>query len=146
MRDHPALLRMSLRRSHQSLGAVERWHRSVQEQFRAVKPQAEKSLGHEIQDGKHLCTWIWRHAAWLLHRFQTVSAYGTTAYVRITRRNYTGRIAEFAEQVFALQPQPTHGHGPRIGSKFQPLWIAGTWLGKSEEADEHIICAGGVFG
>jgi hypothetical protein len=118
-REHSTMLRTSPRRSHQSIGAVERWHRSVQEQFRAVKLQAETSLGHTIKDGQPLCAWILRHAAWLLHRFQVTRSQGTTAFARTTGRNYSGRVAEFVEQVLALQPQPVHGRGPRVGSKFQ---------------------------
>ena len=93
-----------------------------------------------------ITTWIVRHAAWTLTRFQVQRARGgVSAYARVFGKAYEGRLAQIGEQVLAYVPQDSSGKGPKHSSKFRDRWIVGTWLGKAEDTDEHLIAAeGGV--
>jgi hypothetical protein len=145
-RSFATILRESPMKSHASIGSEERWHRSFQEEFRAVKLQLEQNLGGAvIEETQPICAWMLRHAAWLISRFQVSRQSGTTAFFRAFGRNYTGPIVAFGEQVFALTPAEVVGKTPRRAPKFEPRWSVGTWLGKVEESDEHLVHTKGAL-
>jgi hypothetical protein len=77
------VLQESLRRSHQSLGAAERWHRTLQEEMRVIRLQLDQQMAGELQSSDMAAVWLVRHAAWLLFRFHRSRELGSTAYFRL---------------------------------------------------------------
>ena len=86
-----ALVRQVPRRSHQSLGADERWNQSVQGQFRVIKMQLEEQAGTLFTANSAVCSWAVRHSAWLLTRFQVSRLRGGTAFWRVRNATYTAK-------------------------------------------------------
>eukprot|EP00974_Lingulodinium_polyedra_P085023 8230444-Lingulodinium_polyedra.AAC.1 len=135
-----ALVRETARRSHQSLGGDERWNQSLQEEFRALRGQLEDDIGVELRPEMPVCAWLVRHAAWVLVRYQPQRARGgTTAYERIWSTPYRGKLARMCEQVLAYMTMVSTGKEPKRASKFRDRWVVGTWIGKAEDSDEHIV-------
>ena len=61
---------------HRANGAVERWHRTLQQQTRAVLLQFRLSSGVEVPGKSIVLEWMLRHAVWSLfhfHRFVEVA-------------------------------------------------------------------------
>ena len=77
----------------ESLGPEERWHRSLQEEVRALKQLIGNDPKTEIAETSPVCTWLVRHSAWLYMRFQTSRTRGGTGFSRVRGHPYAGRIA-----------------------------------------------------
>ena len=83
-------------------------------------------------------TWLVRHAAWLIQRYQPHNR-GPTSYDLIRGTPYQGRIAEFGETVLVLDPGEKLTGGVSRMAKFSNRWAQGVWIGKAEETDEHLV-------
>ena len=119
--------------NHQGNGAAERAVQSVRNQARIFVSQLERLGG--APEGKIIfeCThpvynWAIPHAAWAYNHYQVAN--GRTAYEAATDRQYTGRIARFGEMTYGFL---------RTSAKAAPQWCKGLWLGKTMQADCHII-------
>ena len=64
------MLRETPRRSHQSQGMIERYHLTLQAQVQAFKTELEEKLNIKLALTNEVLTWLIRHAAWALARFQ----------------------------------------------------------------------------
>ena len=82
--------------------------------------------------------WLLRHAAWAHQRFNPYKA-GASAYARLTGSAYNSKIPGFGEQVYAMIPAEKGSGGAYRTAKLATRWVEGTWLGKSERSDEHLI-------
>ena len=97
-----------------------------------MRSALEEALGGTLQIEMLVMSWLIRHAGWLLTRYN-VRASGRTPYKAVKGREYGGDIAEFGEQVYLKEPGLTH-------AKMDDRWSElGTWLGKTDKGDEHII-------
>ena len=104
--------------SHQSVGSVERFHRSVQGLARALK--AKLVMNFKSDPPEYVMPWLVLHASWLVTRFQTRST-GATAFHAQRGMPYRSTLYEFGESVLA-----------KVGEDKQPAkveerWITGTW-------------------
>ena len=132
-RKHETVVRAAPRYSSKSKGTVERANAELEGQVRAIWLDMEK-YKVTLPVDHPLLTWATRHAAWTITRF-LVKEDGATAYRRLYSKEYTGEVAQLAECVWFRVPN-------RQGVKLEVRWEAGLWLGKSEKADEHLICCG----
>ena len=135
------MVRQTPRRSHQSNGAVERYHASLQGQLRAMRIALQDHLEHEIPLQHPVTTWLVRHSAWALQRFQPYLR-GGTPYQRLHGTPYRSEVCEFGERVLAFNPDADRSAPSRI-PKFAPRWVPGVWLGRSDSSNEHLVAVGG---
>ena len=110
-------VRQSPKYSSQSQGSVERFHQSLFAQARVLKFQVQKKYNVTIDSTHPLVTWIVRHSAWLLNRYQ-VHSDGFTSYQRRWGKTFQQPLCEFAETVMFKPSQP-----PQQGAKFEPRWF-----------------------
>ena len=125
-------------KSSQSMGAVGRFQRALQEQLRAEHTQLEEHLGTLVPADWTIILWLVKYASWQLFRYQSMRGHVGIPFVRVRGHLYDVRIMNFAERDMALIQAESKGYGPRRNSKFYNRWIVGHWLGKSELSDEHI--------
>jgi hypothetical protein len=112
--------------------------------IRALKTALEDHVGQPLHMQRPLLTWLVRHASWTLARYNPYLR-GSTPYTRLKGAPYLGRVCEFGEKVLVLIPGDSHGHVVRRG-KFENRWEPGTWFGKAEESDEHLVAVNGSVG
>jgi hypothetical protein len=77
-----------------------------------------------------------RHCGWLLTRFQ-VKPSARTAFSSNYGREYKRGVLEFPEQTLYHVAEST-GTVPLVG-KLMPRWLLGVWVGKTEQAAEHLL-------
>ena len=140
---HPrdVVLEVAPEADHQAVGGVERFHRILQDQVRALKFQAEKNLGLTLKSDAATTKWLVRHASWIIFRFLTSKTLKSTGYYRVYHKNYSGTMVNLFETVLARRAEEVVAG--RRTSKWDSRWKMGTWLGKMEVSDEHLIYAGG---
>ena len=117
--------------SHGSNGTVERFIQSVQGLARTLRAGFAQQTEMELPATAQLSTWLIRHAAWVVTRYQK-HADGRTSYQRVHNVPYSSVICEFGEHVMARKPGD-------VRQKFQENWFDGIWLGRSSGSDEHYI-------
>ena len=66
--------------SHQSIGAIEQSHRTIQGHVRTMKLAFEEHYGFRLVPGMVALPWLVRHSAWTLTRFMPRGKFGQTAY------------------------------------------------------------------
>ena len=71
--------------------------------------------------------WSLPHAALCYNRYRVVN--GLTAYEACTDRQYSGKIATYAEMVYGFL---------KTAAKAGPQWRQGVWLGKTMQGDAHV--------
>ena len=108
--------RTSAAYSHQSQGAVERWHATLWALVRTLKLQLEKDYKVTVTPEPALFTWLVKHAAWLHNRY-TVHSSGRTSFEQRWGVPYNRHIVKFGETVLFFVPTQT--------SKLQPAWVQG---------------------
>ena len=86
-RSEKTILEAAPEASHQAIGGVERFHRTVQDQVRALKLEAEEKIHVEIAPDSKAATWIIRHASWLLMRYAENRDLRSTMHFRIKGTN-----------------------------------------------------------
>ena len=122
---------------HQAIGGVERFHRIMQDQMRALKMQVETNLGVILKADAATTKWLVRHAAWIIFRFANSKILKSTAYFRVFHKNFSGTLVNLFETVLARKAEDaTEG---RRTSKWDSRWRIGVWLGKTELSDEHLV-------
>ena len=139
-RQWPTTSQESPLRSHQSLGGVERWHRLLQEEVRALRLQLEAKVGETLGPAQPLVAWMVRHAAWILFRYHVPRDAQRTPYATVYGKNFSGPIMQFGESALARVPEDLQG-GVRRTNKWESRWIRGIWLGRTAESNEHLLWA-----
>ncbi|MCR9077198.1 MAG: hypothetical protein NXI07_14250, partial [bacterium] len=122
--------------SHQSNGSVERMHRSIQGMARTLRLMLQDSYKIKIRATDTITSWIVRHAAFLIGRFQ-VHTDGMTSYQRLHKVPYKEKLVDFGEIVIYRE------HGEHV-RKLETKWEFGVWLGRTALSTEHLI--GTTFG
>ena len=137
IRDACALLtaatpRTSLVNSKGSDGAMERAVQSVDGMARTLRLDLLGRTNIAVGSDLPITSWMVRHVAWLLSRFQTGSADGKTAYARQFERPYESRVLPFAERVMWKDP-------PLQPAKLKSSWFCVSWLARSQTSNAHLI-------
>ena len=135
-------LRESPKKSSPSQGSVGNAQQQMQGQARALRQQLEESIGQKITTGNAVSAWLARHSAWILRRFQPYQG-GQTPFTRLKGRPYQSKLVQFAEQVLALAPDEKLKGGVCRTAKLEQRWVHGTWLGRTEESDKHLVALQG---
>ena len=91
----------------------------------------EAQTGLKVKTLDPLHAWAWRHAAWILQRYNRNQ--GTTAFERIADM---GKVVCFGEAVYVRVKSSVKG---------KPRWIKALWLGKTAAADLHLVVTSGGF-
>ena len=87
--------------SHQSNGAVERLHRTLFDQLRAVRLQWALSLGPQPErPPQQALPWLLQHSVFILNKY-LVKDTGTTAHQNNYHKAYNNPICQFGEAVLA---------------------------------------------
>ena len=118
--------------SPQSQGSVERFHRTLMGQVRALKSQLQQNYNITIHSQHPVMPWLVRHSAYLLNRFAT-HADGNTSFYRRWNKDNKPPLCEFGETIQYMLPAVKSL--PKLEQRFMP----GIWLGKDTATSEHII-------
>ena len=124
-----------IRAEHEMVGAVERAHRTLQANMRAMKLDIKARFLFDLVPGHTLFAWLARHVAWCVTRFQPRGARGTTAYESRTGNCYKSPLVPFAETVMVRVPIDPPGMRRKLDSQ----WLKGVWVGRTDESDAHIV-------
>ena len=125
-------VRQSPAYTSQAQGSVERFHRTLMGQIRALKLQLENNYGTHLTSKHPIMPWLVKHAAYLLNRY-AVHADGNTSYYRRWNKEHKTPICEFGETV--LYMLPTVKHRPKMEARF----FQAIWLGKDTSTNENIL-------
>ena len=101
----------------------------------------ESRLKKKVEARLPIVTWILRHAAWTLTRFQ-VGHDGMTPWRRLVGRSWNGYLAEMGEQVMgklALKRPANVKKTKRGKKKLEARCVKGTWVGIYPRTGEHIL-------
>jgi len=113
-------------------GKVERFHRTLMGQVKAIKLQLENNYGIKLNSKHPIMPWLVKHSAYLLNRYSIHSDGNTSDYRRWGQEHKTP-ICEFGEAV--LYMLPTAKHMPKMEARFYPA----IWLGKDTSTNENIF-------
>ena len=116
----------------QAQGSVERCHRTLMGQVRALKLQLENNYRIHLTSKHPIMPWMVKHAAYLLNRY-AVHSDGNTSYYRRWNQEHKTPICEFDETV--LYMPPTTKYASKMESRFFPA----VWLGKDTATSENIL-------
>ena len=123
--------------SHQSQGTIERFHKTLYGQVRAIRIGLADHLN---VDADHLdaafTPWIIQHAAFQINRF-LVRSDGKTSFEKIFKKPQRSPIVHFGERVLAhIQSQPP---AQKLQIRASPQKSFGLWLGKDVFTGMHIV-------
>ena len=107
---------------------------SIRQMAGTLLSDFEAQTGLKVKTLDPLHAWAWRHAAWILQRYNRNQ--GTTAFERIADRPYMGKVVCFGEAVYVRVKSSVKG---------KPRWIKALWLGKTAAADLHLVVTSGGF-
>ena len=94
----------------------------------SLMDHVQKKLNTKFSSSHGLWSWAGRHACWILNRFQT--ARGLTPYELLFQKPYGGRLAEFAEPVYAFV---------KTSRKGEARWCKALFLGKTDAQDSYLV-------
>ena len=115
-------VRQSPAYSSQSQGSVERFHRTLMGQVRALKAQLETNYDISITSQHPILPWLVRHAVYLLNRHATHADCNTSFYRRWNKEHRTP-LCEFGETV--LYQLPHVKDLPKLENRFLPaIWLS----------------------
>ena len=120
-------------RSSSSLGSAERFIQSVAGLVRTLKLALQRKFGRAILADSCWFPLLVRHAAWLLNRYQVRQVTHQTAFQMIQKRGYHNEVFEFGDCLMGRWPNALQQ------PKGDARWIAGLWLGRCPEPDEHLL-------
>ena len=107
--------------SSNSQGSVDRFHRTLFGQVKALREQLQSVCKVTVNNNHPLLPWMVRHAAWILNRY-LVHSDGLTSYQRRWERSYKHAICEFGERILYRTPAKRLPKGDLALQK-------GVWLG-----------------
>ena len=116
----------------QAQGSVERFHRTLMGQVRALKLKLENNYRIHLTSKHPITPWMVKQAAYLLNRY-AVHSDGNISYYRRWSKEHKTPICEFGETV--LYMPPTTKHDPKMESRFFPAF----WLGKDTATSENML-------
>ena len=116
-------IRQSPAYSSQSQGSIERFHRTLMGQVRALVQQVTTSYNLTLSVQHPVMPWIVRHAAWLLNRYAMHND-GQTSYQRRWQKDHKAPLCEMAETVQYMIPTT------KAQPKMEPRFFKGIWLGR----------------
>ena len=125
----------------QANGVAEKAVQDVTDIVRRQILGLESRLNKKVEARLPIATWILRHAAWTLTRFQ-VGHDGMTPWRRLVGRSWNGYLAEMGEQVMgklALKRPANAKKTKRGKKKLEARCIKGTWVGIYPRTGEHIL-------
>ena len=125
----------------QANGVAEKAVQDVTDIVRRQILGLESRLNKKVEARLPIATWILRHAAWTLTRFQ-VGHDGMTPWRRLVGRSWNGYLAEMGEQVMgklALKRLANAKKTKRGKKKLEARCIKGTWVGIYPRTGEHIL-------
>ena len=102
---------------------AERMIQTVRNLQKTMVSQVEAEAKLRTPPGHCIRYWAVMHAAWLNCRYNIHSTLKVTPYQSVTGRPYHGRLANFGQQVFGLDPK---------AGKYGALWKRGPYLGKDD--------------
>jgi hypothetical protein len=109
--------------SKQSLGAAERFHRTVEGLMRTLRLSIERIYGVSLHATHTITAWMMRHAAWLHDHYQVHRVDNQTSYKRHQLRDYSSAVVPFAETGAWREPAPHV-------AKLKENWGQGNWVGR----------------
>ena len=128
--------------SHQSNGAVERLHRTLFDQLRAVRLQWALSLGLQSERlPQQSLPWLLQHSVFILNK-HLVKDTGTTAHQNNYHKAYNNPICQFGEAVLA---DARYLVNYKLRQRNLDQKIKGIWIGKDPTTDEHLIAPPPVY-
>ena len=125
-------IRQSPAYSSQSQGSIERFHRTLMGQVRALVQQVTTSYNLTLSVQHPVMPWIVRHAAWLLNRYAMHND-GQTSYQRRWQKDHKAPLCEMAETVQYMIPTT------KAQPKMEPRFFKGIWLGRDTMTGESIV-------
>ena len=117
---------------HKSNGRAEQTCQAIRQMAGILLEDYEDKVKTHVATGHPLHSWSFRHAAWLLNRFNPQQ--GMTPFERLNQSAYTGKVVCFGETVMARVKTATKG---------RPAWVKSLWLGKLAISDMRIVCTSG---
>ncbi|CAE8611618.1 unnamed protein product [Polarella glacialis] len=117
--------------SSNSLGAAERFIRTLMTQVATLCTQVQQQWNVELKADSPLLPWVVGHAVWLLNRFQPYL--GETPFHRVQGHEYRGEVYAFGQPLLVRKVESQ--------SRLQPRWDAGIFLGKLTSSDEFVVAA-----
>ena len=128
--------------SHQSNGAVERLHRTLFDQLRAVRLQWALSLGVQPERlPQQSLPWLLQHSVFILNKY-LVKDTGTTAHQNNYHKPYNNPICQFGEAVLA---DTRYLVNYKLRQRNLEQKIKGIWIGKDPTTDEHLIALPPIY-
>ena len=123
--------------SHQSQGTVERFHKTLYGQVRAIKLGLAAHLGiHPDSTAARLMPWIISYAVFTINRY-LIRQDGKTSYERVFNKAHSGPLVHFGERVLAHhQATPP---AQKLHLRAQPQKHYSLWLGKCVITGMHIV-------
>ena len=106
---------------------------SISGHVRALRLAVEERWHAPIKATHALFGWMVMHASWLQNHYQILK-HGSTAFQAVQQRAYDGCIFQFAEAVMVRRQYAAEGV-----PKLEERWWPGLWLGKTVEADDHLV-------
>ena len=128
--------------SHQSNGAVERLHRTLFDQLRAVRLQWALSLGIQPERlPQQSLPWLLQHSVFILNKY-LVKDTGTTAHQNNYHKTHNNPICQFGEAVLA---DTRYLVNYKLRQRNLEQKIKGIWIGKDPTTDEHLIALPPIY-
>ena len=127
--------------SHQSNGAVERLHRTLFDQLRAVRLQWALSLGVPERLPQQSLPWLLQHSVFILNKY-LVKDTGATAHQNNYHKAYNNPICQFGEAVLA---DTRYLVNYKLRQRNLEQKIKGIWIGKDPTTDEHLIALPPIY-
>ena len=123
--------------SHQSQGTVERFHKTLYGQVRAIRIGLADHLNINAD---HLdvafMPWILQHASFQINRY-LVRSDGKTSLEKVFKKPQRSPLVHFGERVLAhIQSQPP---AQKLQIRASPQKSFGLWLGKDVITGMHIV-------
>ena len=120
--------------SHQSQGTVERFHKTLYGQVRAIKLGLAAHLGiHPDSTAARLMPWIISHAVFTISRY-LIRQDGKTSYERVFNKAHSSLLVHFGERVLAH-----HQATSPAQKRAQPQKHYSLWLGRCVITGMHIV-------
>ena len=109
---------------------------SIRNLGKTLVAQLESEAKVRLPSGHCLRYWAAVHAGGLYSRYHVHSFLKITPFQAVTGRPYSGKLANFGQMVFGLDPK---------AGKYKPMWKRGVYLGKDAAGHDVIGTAPGEF-
>ena len=140
LRQKPTRTRTTPTHSSHSDGAVESTIGHLTGQVRNLRVQVEMMHGSILHPNMCIWPWLTRHSSWLMNRF-SVRVIGRTAHEEAFDSEWKGDLCVMAGTILFREAEMCTGALVigRRRRKADVVWHRGSWLGRAEQANEHIV-------